>query len=159
MSTTPWSPVTPLPYRHAQNGTIMIVSVALIMAAVAVSLLLVASGPGGEGLLALAAPVAVCIAMLALFGRLTVSVDQQTIRLAFGIGLIARQIALSEVASCEPVRTRWWYGWGIRMTPRGWLWNVSGSQAVEIAYRPGGHFLIGTNDPTGLCRAIEAAKG
>ena len=96
---------------------------------------------------------------LALFGRLTVSVDQQTIRLAFGIGLIARQIAVSEVASCEPVRTRWWYGWGIRMTPRGWLWNVSGSQAVEIAYRHGGHFLIGTNDPTGLCRAIEAAKG
>lgn len=159
MSTTPRSPgTTPLPYGHSQNGTVMLVTVAIILAVVAVTVLLLAGGPGGEGLVALAAPVALCAALLALFGRLTVSVDQQFVRVAFGIGLIARQIPLSTIRSCEPVRNRWWYGWGIRMTPRGWLWNVSGLSAVELTYTDGGHFLIGTDDPDGLCAAIRAAR-
>jgi hypothetical protein len=47
------------------------------------------------------------------------------------------------------------WGWGIRLTPRGWLFNVSGLDAVELTMTTGKHYRIGTYDPMGLARAID----
>jgi hypothetical protein len=92
-----------------------------------------------------------------LFHSLTVEVDATHIRIAFGVGLIRRSIALERVESCQVVRTTWIFGWGIRYVFNGWLWNVSGFYSVELAYRGGGHFRIGTDEPEALAAAIDAA--
>ena len=84
-------------------------------------------------------------------------VDSQHVRIALGVGIVRRRIALREIVSCRPVRNAWWYGWGIRLTPRGWLWNVSGLDAVELMYRSGRHFRIGTDEPQRLSDAISEA--
>ncbi|MDY7014940.1 MAG: hypothetical protein SVX43_15355 [Cyanobacteriota bacterium] len=55
------------------------------------------------------------------------------------------------------VKNPWYYGWGIRLTPRGWLFNVSGLDAVEISLNSGRHFRIGTDRPRELERAIRRA--
>ena len=62
---------------------------------------------------------------------------------------------LAEIVGCEPIRIRWWYGWGIHLTPYGWLYNVSGFDAVAITLRDGGKFAFGTDDPHGLVDAIR----
>jgi len=92
----------------------------------------------------------------ALFYRLIVTVTEDAIRLQFGIGLIKKTIPLRSVVSAEPVRNRWWYGWGIRVYPRGWMFNISGLDAVELQLRKGPCFRIGTDDPVGLTGALRA---
>jgi len=94
--------------------------------------------------------------LLSLFGTLTVSVDGERLLAKFGIGLVRKSIPLSRIASFQPVRMRWLYGFGIHWIPfRGWLYNVSGLKAVEIILKSGKHMLIGTDEPDTLCRALE----
>ena len=92
------------------------------------------------------------------FMSLSVSVSDSSVGLSFGIGLIRREIPLERIEAAEPVRNPWWYGFGIRRTPRGWMWNVQGLSAVELTYTDGGRFRIGTSDPEGLTQAIDAAR-
>ena len=73
----------------------------------------------------------------------------------FGLGIIRRTIALADVTGCTVVRNPWWYGWGIRLIPHGWMWNVAGLDAVELQFRTGRRFRIGTDDPEGLAAAIR----
>ena len=67
----------------------------------------------------------------------------------------AKRVPLAEIAVCELIRIRWWYGWGIRLTPYGWLYNVSGLDAVAITLDNGRKFALGTDDPHGLVAAIR----
>jgi hypothetical protein len=55
----------------------------------------------------------------------------------------AIRVQLAEIAGCEPIRIRWWHGWGVYLTPCGWLYNVSGSDAVAITLRDGRKFALG----------------
>jgi hypothetical protein len=140
-------------YRHTQVGWV-------ILGAVAAAAVLVAPRlpPGGTGLPG--GPLLVVLALVALlFGALTVEVDAEAIRLRFGVGLIRKRIELAEVRGCQTVRNPWYCGWGIRLGPRGVLWNVSGFDAVELALADGRRFRIGTDEPGALLSAITRARG
>jgi len=100
---------------------------------------------------------ALMFAGLLLFHSLTVEIARGYLRLKFGIGLIRRSFRVKEIENVEPIRTRWWYGWGIRLTPHGWLFSVSGFDAVKITLRNGRHYAIGTDEPDKLVAAIKAA--
>jgi hypothetical protein len=95
------------------------------------------------------------IVLSAFFSRLTITIEGGFLRAAFGPGLTVKNVALSEIASCEPIRIRWWYGWGIHLSPYGWLYNVAGWDAVAITLRDGRKFALGTDDPQGLTDAIR----
>jgi hypothetical protein len=97
-------------------------------------------------------------ACLLLFFSLTVEIDGEVLRFRFGIGLIRKSIPLGEIVKAEPVRNRWIYGWGIHMTPTGWLYNVSGLEAVEITLKSGKSLRIGTDQPNELAAAINRAR-
>ena len=45
--------------------------------------------------------------------------------------------------------------WLGHLTPYGWLYNVSGLDAVAITLRDGRKFALGTDDPEGLVTAIR----
>ena len=96
---------------------------------------------------------------VALFGWLTVEIDAQRLRIAFGIGLIRRSIPLRTIRAFAPVRNPWYYGWGIRLTPHGILYNVSGLNAVELLLDDGRRVRIGTDEPDALVRALAGATG
>lgn len=95
---------------------------------------------------------AVC---LLLFAALTVTVEGQNLSIRFGIGIIRKKFPVREIDSTEVVRNPWYYGWGIRKTPDGWLYNVSGLLAVELRMKNGEKYRVGTNDPLGLREALE----
>lgn len=94
---------------------------------------------------------------LSLFTSLTVQVDDEYLRLKFGWGLIRKKFHLSSIKSCQRVRNSWLCGWGIRMTWHGWLYNVSGLDAVQINRFDGKDVRIGTNDPDRLVNAVADA--
>jgi hypothetical protein len=97
----------------------------------------------------------VLLITLALFYKLTITINEETLCASFGIGMIRKRVSVAEIVACEPIRIRCWYGWGIHLTPCGWLYNVSGLDAVAITLRNGRKFALGTDDPRGLVDAIE----
>jgi hypothetical protein len=101
---------------------------------------------------------AIIASAFALFGWLAVDVDGRAIRVRFGVGLVRRRIEVAAVERCERVRTRLWWGWGLHWTPSGWLYNVSGRNAVRLELRGERAVMIGSDDAAGLARAIEAAR-
>ena len=140
-------------YRRTQFGTFTVVSVA---AAIAVLLLISAS----TDLHAVSIAVLVVLVIaLALFYSLTIDVNDRKFLCFFGLGLVRRTFLLTEVVAARRVRNRWYYGWGIRLTSSGWMFNVSGFDAVELELISGTRFRIGTDRPDEVVQAIQQARG
>jgi hypothetical protein len=140
-------------YRHTQLGTVILLFTLGI--GVPVTLLLVA----GQLVVPAIVAVGVLALTLLLFGWLTVSVGDDTLDVRFGVGLIKKRIQLSNVRSFQKVRNPWYWGWGIRLYPGGWLYNVSGLDAVELVLRDGKELRVGTDEPEELERALVRALG
>lgn len=101
---------------------------------------------------------AIVLACAVFFGSLTVEVDRGELRFWFGPGVWRKRIPLSDIAACRTVRNKWWYGWGIRRIPGGWMYNVSGLGAVELELRDGARLRLGSDEAEVLSRRIEMAR-
>lgn len=143
-------------YRHRQRGTLMLW--ALGAGAVLSAWPLFLPGPPGMWIVA-GVVLAVLVVAMVLFYALTVEVTPLEVAVWFGPGVIRRRFPVAEIRGARAVRNPWYYGWGVRLTPHGWLFNVSGFDAVELDLRNGRRFRIGTGDPQGLLAAIERAAG
>jgi hypothetical protein len=137
-------------YHHTQIGYLTLIVVLVAALGIAVSLPSEVR-PVSLGVAALLVTIAV------LFSTLTVEVGDGELRFHFGPGFWTKRVALSEVAAATPTNSSWWEGWGIRFTLRGMLYNVSGTDAVEIELRSGRRFRIGTDEPEALVQAIQTA--
>jgi len=92
-----------------------------------------------------------------LFPSLTVVIREEELLVQFGPGVIRKRFKLNEIESCQAVKNPWYYGWGIRSTPHGMLFRVSGFHAVQIKLITGKEYLIGTDAPQELEEAIRQA--
>jgi len=129
-----------------------------MVATLAVGILgLVASLVFGNGPKVLLGAVAILSLCLLLFPTLTAIVEPNRLRCFFGLGLIRREIRISEIVAVSVVRNPLSYGWGLRLIPGGWLWNVSGLDAVELQLQSGKLLRIGTDEPDALKAAIASA--
>lgn len=143
-------------YEHTQAGTFVRVTMTVVF----VGMLALAGALGMRDpalIWVFLAMAAVMVVVLFLFHSLTVEIADGEVRLRFGVGLIRKRIPVKEIAAAEVVRNRWWYGWGIKLTPHGWLFNVSGYDAVQVTLRDGRKYRIGTDEPRKLHRAVEDA--
>ena len=143
----------PPTYRHTQVGALGLMALAAGLAAA----VWIGVQTGWSPVVLLAT--ALVLAFLLQVSSLTVEIDRGVLECRFGAGLIRKRIALEEIRDARPVRNRWYWGWGIRYTPRGWLFNVSGLDAVELALASGKTFRIGTDEPAELTAAIRRAIG
>ncbi|MFP6598015.1 MAG: hypothetical protein VCC01_11215 [Candidatus Hydrogenedentota bacterium] len=103
-------------------------------------------------------PPSILLIVGTLFRSLTVCVGKEDISLAFGLGIIRKRFRIEDIESSRVVRNRWYYGLGIRKIQNGWLYNVSGLDAVELQMKDGRRFRIGTDEPDELLEAIEVAR-
>ena len=147
-------------YKHTQIGYLMIY---VIGSAVAIEIIFLAGFPLSLELpieifpvigLGVIASLTFC---LLLFYKLVVEIKDGFLKFRFGLGLIRKKIHLDDIISAKPVRNRWWFGWGIHCTGNGWLYNVSGLDAVEIQMQSGKKMRIGTDQPKKLAEAINNA--
>ena len=138
-------------YRHTQVGYLIIAAMAAVM--VWIGVVLANSGINWTAIGGLA----VIAVALVLFSSLTVVIGEDEVEARFGPGPIRKRFKLNEIESCQVVKNHWYYGWGIRLTPHGVLYTVSGLDAVEIKLRTGKKFRIGTDVPQELEAAIRQA--
>jgi hypothetical protein len=145
--------VSELEFRHTQPGTVIVAS---MLAAFAFA---VWYGLAANWDLAARVEIWGVAAVGLLFHSLTIEIDHERFRCFFGFGLIRRTFPLSEVAAVRRVRNRWFYGWGIRLIRSGWMFNVSGFDAVELELRSGRRFRVGTDRPDDVIEAFERLHG
>jgi len=92
-----------------------------------------------------------------LFHSLTVRISPSDIAISFGVGLIRKRFPIGDIRSVRTVRNRWYNGFGIRKIRGGWLYNVSGFDAIEIQLKNERKYRIGTDQPMKLLAAVESA--
>jgi hypothetical protein len=141
-------------YRHTQYGNLnftVLILVAVLITVVAVAIIT-------EGRLT-AAVIMIVVYLLgaAMFYNFTVEVDDDHLKCWFGIGLVRKSIPLSLVQSTETVVDPWYYVWGIKSIPGGWLYAIAPGPMVEIKLKDGKIFHIGSDQAEKLKEAIDAA--
>lgn len=136
-------------YEHTQIGYLMIAALAVGLLSIMYS---IAVYSFDWNFLIVLIILGVC---LAIFPTLKVMIAEDVMEIRFGIGIIRKKFPIKDIVSYQIVKNPWYYGWGIHLTPRGWLYNVSGSYAVEISMKTGKNYLIGTNAPAELGNAIQ----
>jgi hypothetical protein len=143
-------------YQHTQNG--WPVRIAFGLAALAF-LAMPAVQPLDRPMprVVLIGGAAVAVALALLWSRLTIRIDGDLLRWSFGPGWPRFSLPLAEIASVDVTRTTFWQGWGIHLTRQGWLYNISGWDAVLITRRDGKRLLLGTDEPRRLKAALERA--
>src|SRR5512137_1708363 len=117
-------------YAHTQRGTV--VQVALLIGAV-VCFALAQFLPAPPFVVPMVLLVFVTCAYM--FSSLTIQITDRALHWCFGPGIFRKQVALAEIKTVEITRTRLLEGWGIHKTSRGWLYNVSGFDAVRVTLR------------------------
>ncbi len=136
-----------MPTRVRQSSPFLLVAVVLLVATGMGFVLYQSSAPFLAPL-----PLAVCLLILVSFRTLTVSLDERGIRWRFN-PLVESGVNWSQVRSVEVGREPWYWGWGIRWTPRGWLWRIRGLGCVWIVLADGTRRGVGADDPEALATA------
>ncbi len=150
-------PTAPLPYHHTQLGYPVLAGMALGTLTQVRALL--RDKRAGRPRRWLHVPgMLAFVALMPAFSRLTVEVDDARVSIGFGCGLARRRFAVQTIGDARVVKTPWLAGWGIRLTPRGWLYNAWGRGAVQLDFADGGRFTIGSDEPEALLAAIELAR-
>ena len=148
-------------YENTQPGTfirVMTGSWVFFFGVLAVVMLVLGQKEAAIGLGVVTVMAAVILGIVyALFHSLTVRVSRSDIALSFGVGLIRKQFPIGDISSASIVQNRWYNGFGIRKIRGGWLYNVSGFDAIEIQLKNERKYRIGTNQPKELLAALEAA--
>ena len=148
-------------YENTQPGTfirVMTGSWVVFFGVLAVVMLALGQKEAAIGLGAVTVMLAVINGIVfALFHSLTVRVSRSEIALSFGVDLIRKQFPIGDISSASIVQNRWYNGFGIRKIRGGWLYNVSGFDAIEIQFKNKRKYRIGTNQPKELLAAIESA--
>ena len=148
-------------YENTQPGTfirVMTGSWVFFFGVLAVVMLVLGQKEAAIGLGVVTVMAAVILGIVyALFHSLTIRVSRSDIALSFGVGLIRKQFPIGDISSASIVQNRWYNGFGIRKIRGGWLYNVSGFDAIEIQLKNERKYRIGTNQPKELLAAVESA--
>ncbi len=142
-------------YRHTQYGALMFVVFLLAGILIAV----VASTVIAEGrMLSAILMIGVFLLGLGLFYAFTVEISAEKLKFWFGIGVIRKAYALSEIQSTKEIKNPWYYFWGVKSIPGGWFYAIAPGTAVEIELKNGRVVQLGTNEPEKLRQAIDTAR-
>lgn len=142
-------------YRHTQYGTFMFIVfliTGILIAVVALRIL------AEDRVLSAILMLGVYLLGFVMFYSLTVEISEEKLKFWFGIGVVRKTIALSEIQSTKEVKNPWYYFWGVKSIPGGWFFAIAPGTAVEIEFRDGKIIQLGTNQPKILNQAIDTAR-
>lgn len=156
----PLTDTTAVRYQHTQRNRLVLIL--LTIAALGSLAVLLRSGPApvpmGVRLTVIAAAITMVVSGF-IFSSLTVTIRDGQLSWWFGPGAIKKTVPLSTIVAAEPTTTSLISGLGIHLTRRGWLYNVAGRDAVLVRQTDGKEFLIGSDEPEQLARAILSGAG
>lgn len=141
-----------LPYRRTQIGVIPLII--LVPPTLWVASIAARSGGHPVGVVS----TLVLLFALAVFHSLTVRVDQEAVRVRFGMFPYSKSLPLANVASASAVEVEGRRLFGVRPIESGWHLTVSGRHALELHLVDGTVYRIGTDRPEELLAAVESAR-
>jgi hypothetical protein len=141
-------------YKHTQFGALTIII--LLVVGLLITPIILSMIEEGRLLVAILT-IAFFLLFLALFYALTVQVSDGKLKFWFGVGLISKTYSLSEFQSTKEVKDPWYYFWGIKSIPGGWLYAIAPGNALEIVLKNGKIIHLGTNQSKKLKQALDAA--
>ena len=97
-----------------------------------------------------------------LFYKLTIEIRSSGLRLIYGIGIVSIAIDIDQLKQVESIKTRWYWGLGIRITPKGMLYNIQGLKAVRLEYISKGKHkkvMVGSPEPEKLALRLKQVFG
>jgi hypothetical protein len=155
----PGSAVTTV-YKHRQKGGLVLYMTGFFTSLYIAAFCYVigmANVPGAVFILpVLLLVIAVFIWSTLLMSSMTVTVDNEFVRVMFGSHAFFKKFALKDITACKPITNNFWNGWGIHMCGSGWLYNIAGFDAVEITMKSGKQNRVGTDEPQQLAEAIQS---
>ena len=140
-------------YKHTVFGRGFVIQLALVIAVVAPFIVLFANRTSVWLTVAVVGGIFVL-----LFHAMTVEVEGQMLRFWFGPGLLKREIPIADIEKAEKKYTPWFWGYGLRGVPDGWLYRVSGFETVLITLKHGKKTHVGTDEPDALITALPSVS-
>lgn len=104
----------------------------------------------------------ICLSALMLiclltFYRIVIEVTENQISFKLGIGLFKKTYQINDLTSCTPVRCSLLNGFGIRRIANGWLYNISGLDAIELRFEDKRNIIqIGTNKSDEIASLVSS---
>ncbi len=141
-------------YQHTQPGYVIIATLLFV-----ILLRWIIFSQVGVFSRALISFMLAILILLSSFTSLTVTIDENFLRIKFGWGIFCKRFALDQIVSAKAVKNKRYYGRGIRgrFRPCMWIFNVSGFEAVELLMANGKIYRIGTDQPEQLQKAFSEA--
>jgi hypothetical protein len=133
-------------YHHTQRGALLLVAMSVAAGAMLI-------GGIAKHPLLFGMPIFALCGWL--FHSLTIEIAESELRWRFGPGWIHKRVSLAAITSARIVRTNVLEGWGIHLSRFGWLYNVSGFDAVAITLKNGKGFCLGTDEPSVLMAKLN----
>jgi hypothetical protein len=144
-------------YRHEQTGRIYIALLgfaAVACFAFAISIRTTSYAGAVASLFIFAFITLTCIA----FARLSIDVEPSGLRWGMTFGIPGGFIPMEEIVSVDIIPVSFWYGIGVHLTLRGWVWNVALGRGVQIHRCAGMPIVLGTDEPEALVAAIGRGR-
>jgi hypothetical protein len=142
-------------YRHTQYGALMFIVFLLTGILIAVVVLRILDE---DRVLSAILMILIYLSGLVMFSALTVEISEEKLKFWFGIGVVRKAIALSEIQSAEVVKNPWYFFWGIKLIPGGWFYAIAPGTAVQIELKDSRIIQLGTDQSEKLYQAIETAR-
>ena len=102
------------------------------------------------------------LVVFVLFYKLTIEIRGSELYIIYGVGIIRIVFKIDQLKHVEAIRTPWYYGLGIRITPKGMLYSIQGLKAVRLQFSSKGRHkkvMVGTPEPDKLAQRLREAFG
>ncbi len=148
-------------YRYTQIGLVTILMILLagaFTAFVIISGLVSSAGPVLKvvGLVV----VGFFVLVLAAFYSFTIQIAGGILNVWFGFGVGKRSIDIADIRSIQIVKTPWYYFWGIKSIPGGWLYSIApGGRALELVFMDNRVIHLGTDRPEEIKARLDPIIG
>ena len=148
-------------YQYTQVGIVTIIM--LLLAAAFTTFVIIAglelnSGPvlTVVGLVV----VGLFVFTLAAFYSFTIQIAAGKLNFWFGFGVGKKSFSINDIRSIEIVKTPWYYGWGIKSIPGGWLYSIApGGRALELVFMDNRVIHLGTDRPEEIKERLNSWVG
>ena len=102
----------------------------------------------------------VFVLALASFYSFTIQIADGKLNFWFGFGVGGKSFPIEGIRSVETVKNPWYYFWGIKSIPGGWLYSIApGGRAIEMIFKDNRKIHLGTNRPEEIKQRLDKAIG
>ena len=141
-------------YKHTQFGALTFII--FIAAGILTAFIFMSMLAGGQLVVAFVV-IGLYLLIVGLFYAFTVEISDGKLKFWFGIGWVGKSYPLKEIQSAQEVKNPWYYFWGVKSIPGGWLFAISPGSAVEIVFNNSKIVRLGSTQPNKLKQAIDEA--